>query len=634
MLSKFTNIRILPRWIIIIIDLGLSLFAASLAYLLRFNFELVGVFASTFYTGVAIFVGFSFLASMITGLYAGIIRYTGIEDGLRVASTMGLATLLVTILNTLIIWQTGRSLIPYSVIIIAFLVSVFLLLTYRLLVKSVFAYYRGVRGYTKNLIIFGAGESGQQTRQILSREPNVRIVGFLEDDVSKIGKVLNGVRIYNGKDDLKLLFEMLNVSELIISVQNLTVKRKKKIVDSAISAGVKVRNVPPVHKWIKGELSVQQIQEVNIEDLLGRDAIQIDNYYVQSELENKRILISGAAGSIGSEIVRQVIPFNPQQIILFDQSETGIFNLQAELKANLDVLNDIKYVIGDITNLDRLKACFESYRPEVVFHAAAYKHVPLMEGNPTEAIICNVLGTKNLAELSEEFGVNKFVYISTDKAVNPTNVMGASKRIGEMYIQALNNVKINGNSTKTRFITTRFGNVLGSNGSVIPLFKEQIAQGGPLTVTHPEITRYFMTIPEACQLVLEAAAMGKGGEIFIFDMGESVKIIDLAEKMIQLSGFKPHKDIDIVFSGLREGEKLYEELLTSTEDTMPTYHQKILIAKVSEHSFFQVNKSVEQIIKLAREESDFELVQKMKELIPEYKSNSSKYEVLDTVQVS
>ena len=634
MLSKFTNIRILPRWIIIIIDLGLSLFAASLAYLLRFNFELGSVFGSTFYTGVAIFVGFSFLASMITGLYAGIIRFTGLEDGLRVASTMGLATLLVTILNTLLIWQTGRSIIPYSVIIIAFLLSVFLLLTYRLLVKSMFAYYRSARGSVKKMIIFGAGQSGQQTRQLLSRESDVKILGFLEDDTSKIGKVLNGVRIYNGKEDLKLLFEMLNVTELIISVQNLTVERKKKIIDSAISAGVKVRNVPPVHKWINGELSVQQIKQVNIEDLLGRAAILIDNYYVKSELENKRILITGAAGSIGSEIVRQVIPFNPQEIILFDQSETGIYNLQAELAINSAASTNINYVIGDITNKDRLKGCFDLYKPEVVFHAAAYKHVPLMESNPTEAIICNVLGTKNLAELSEEFGVNKFVYISTDKAVNPTNVMGASKRIGEMYIQALNNVKVNGNATKTKFITTRFGNVLGSNGSVIPLFKEQIAQGGPITVTHPEITRYFMTIPEACQLVLEAGAMGKGGEIFIFDMGESVKIIDLAEKMIQLSGFKPHKDIDIVFTGLRQGEKLYEELLASAEDTIPTYHNKILIAKVSEHPFFQVNKSVEKIIKLAQADSDFELVQRMKILIPEYKSNSSKFEVLDTVKVS
>jgi FlaA1/EpsC-like NDP-sugar epimerase len=634
MLSRFTNIRILPRWIIIVIDLGLSLFAASLAYLLRFNFELSGVFASTFYTGVSIFVVFSFLFSMITGLYAGIIRYTGIEDGIRVASSTALTAILVAVLNTIVVWQTGRSIIPYSVIIIAFLMSVFLLLTYRLMVKSLFAYYRGARGYVKNMIIFGAGESGQQTRQILSREPNVRILGFLEDDITKIGKVLNGVRIYSGKDELRLLFEALNVSELIISVQNLTVERKKKIVDCAISAGVKVRNVPPVYKWINGELSVQQIQEVNIEDLLGRDAIHIDNYYVKSELENKRIFITGAAGSIGSEIVRQVMLFDPQEVVLFDQSETGIFNLQSELDSNFDEHTNIHYVIGDITNKDRLRGCFELYKPEVVFHAAAYKHVPLMESNPSEAIVCNVLGTKNLAELADEFKVNKFVYISTDKAVNPTNVMGASKRIGEMYIQALNNVRVNGSRTQTKFITTRFGNVLGSNGSVIPLFREQIAQGGPVTVTHPDITRFFMTIPEACQLVLEAGAMGKGGEIFIFDMGESMKIIDLAEKMIQLSGFKPHKDIEIVFTGLRQGEKLYEELLATTEDTIPTYHQKILIAKVSEHPFFQVSKSVDQIIKLAKDESDFELVQSMKGLIPEYKSNSSKYEILDVVQVS
>jgi FlaA1/EpsC-like NDP-sugar epimerase len=632
MLSKFTNIRILPRWIIILIDIGLTLFAAVLAYLLRFNFDLPSTFGSTFYTGIAVFVGFSFLASMITGLYAGIIRYTGLEDALRVASTNGLASLLVATLNTIVIWQNGKSIIPYSVIIIAFLMSVFLMLTYRLAVKSIFATFRGSRGYIKNLIVFGAGQSGQQTRQLLAREKNVRIVGFLEDDLTKVGKVLNGVRIYNGQDELRLLLETLGVNEMIISVQNLSVERKKEIVDAAIAARVKVRNVPPVHKWINGELSVQQIQEVNIEDLLGRDAIRIDNYYVKTELENKRILITGAAGSIGSEIVRQVIPFNPGEVILFDQSETGIFNLQAELNSRQEISTSINYFIGDVSSKDRLRTCFESYKPDVVFHAAAYKHVPLMEGNPTEAILCNVLGTKNLAELSEEFGVSKFVYISTDKAVNPTNVMGASKRIGEMFIQALNNVKVNGKNTKTKFITTRFGNVLGSNGSVIPLFKEQIAQGGPVTVTHPEITRYFMTIPEACQLVLEAAAMGKGGEIFIFDMGESVKIIDLAEKMIQLSGFKPYDDMDIVFTGLREGEKLYEELLAGAEDTIPTYHQKILIAKVSEHPFFQVSKSVDRIIELAKTDSDFELVQKMKELIPEYKSKSSKYEVLDEVK--
>ena len=632
MLSKFTNIRILPRWIIILIDIGLTLFAAVLAYLLRFNFDLPSTFSSTFYTGVAVFVGFSFLASMITGLYAGIIRYTGLEDALRVASTNGLASLLVATLNTILIWQNGKSIIPYSVIIIAFLMSVFLMLTYRLAVKSIFATFRGSRGYIKNLIVFGAGQSGQQTRQLLAREKNVRVVGFLEDDPTKVGKVLNGVRIYSGQDELRMLLEVLGVNEMIISVQNLSVERKKEIVDAAIAARVKVRNVPPVHKWINGELSVQQIQEVNIEDLLGRDAIRIDNYYVKTELENKRILITGAAGSIGSEIVRQVIPFNPGEVILFDQSETGIFNLQAELNSRQEIFTSINYFIGDVSSKDRLRTCFESYKPDVVFHAAAYKHVPLMEGNPTEAILCNVLGTKNLAELSEEFGVSKFVYISTDKAVNPTNVMGASKRIGEMYIQALNNVKINGKNTKTKFITTRFGNVLGSNGSVIPLFKEQIAQGGPVTVTHPDITRYFMTIPEACQLVLEAAAMGKGGEIFIFDMGESVKIIDLAEKMIQLSGFKPYDDMDIVFTGLREGEKLYEELLAGAEDTIPTYHQKILIAKVSEHPFFQVSKSVDRIIELANTDSDFELVQKMKELIPEYKSKSSKYEVLDEVK--
>ena len=628
MLSQFINIRILPRWIIVLIDLGLTLFAVAFAYLLRFNFDLVEVYNANIYQGIAVFVGFCFLASMITGAYSGIIRYTGLEDSFRVTYTVGLGSILVAILNAIVVAQTGRYLIPYSIIVIAFMTAVFLLLFYRLLVKSIFSYYRNVGRKQANLVIFGAGDSGQMAQQVLSQEGKVRVVGFLEDDRTKIGKVLNGTRIYNGHQDLSEVLEMLEVTEMVISVQDLELTRKQNLVNKAIAAGVKVRTVPPVRNWIHGELSAKQIKEVKIEDLLGREAITIENYYVQNELEGKRILITGAAGSIGSEIVRQVVTFKPDEVILFDQSETGMFNMQAEL-ARLDFNCSVQYVIGDVINKKRLERVFDEFRPHIIFHAAAYKHVPLMESNPSEAILCNVLGTKHLAELSEVHKVEKFVYISTDKAVNPTNVMGASKRIAEMFIQSFNEVRINSKNTYTKFITTRFGNVLGSNGSVIPLFTEQIKKGGPVTVTHPEITRFFMTIPEACQLVLEAAAMGKGGEIFIFDMGKSVKIIDLAEKMIQLSGFKPYDDMDIVFTGLREGEKLYEELLTDLENTIPTYNGKILIAQVAENPFFHVSTEVDLLIKLANTNKELELVQTMKNLVPEFLSNSSKFEVLD-----
>jgi len=628
MLRRLTNIKILPRWIIILIDLGLTLFAVSFAYLLRFNFNLNDVYESSFYTGVIIFVGFGFISSVITGLYAGIIRYTGFQDGLRVTLSVGLSSALVGILNTVMIWRDGHSIIPYSVIVIAFLMSTFLLLTYRLMVKSIFSYYRGTGTSPKNIMIFGAGQSGQKARHIISQEPNARVVGFLENDPNKIDKVLNGVRIFNAKQNLDELFKRLSVHELIISVQNLSVNRKQLIIDKAINANVKVRNVPPVHKWIKGELSARQIKEIRIEDLLGRDIINIENFYVKSELEEKRILITGAAGSIGSEITRQVCDFMPEQIILFDQSESAMFNLQAELR-DYPLFNRIHFILGDITNQQRINWVFSEFNPHLVFHAAAYKHVPLMECNPSEAVLTNVLGTKILAETSERNQVEKFIYISTDKAVNPTNVMGASKRIGEMFVQSFNNLQMNGNSTRTKFITTRFGNVLGSNGSVIPLFKDQIAKGGPVTVTHPDITRFFMTIPEACQLVLEAAAMGKGGEIFIFDMGQSVKIIYLAEKMIQLSGLKPREDIEIVYTGLREGEKLFEELLAQKENTVSTYHSKIMIAEVEERPFFQVNKELCDIIDLSQQDKEFELVQSMKKSVPEFISNSSKYEVLD-----
>jgi FlaA1/EpsC-like NDP-sugar epimerase len=381
-------------------------------------------------------------------------------------------------------------------------------------------------------------------------------------------------------------------------------------------------NVPPVSNWINGELSFKQIKKVQIEELLERDAIQLDIDIIINQLNNKTILVTGAAGSIGSEIVRQVIKFNPKKIILLDQAESPLYEMEMELH---DKYKQQQYeiVMGDIRNKDRMENVFKTFAPSIVFHAAAYKHVPMMENNPSESIFTNVLGSKNLADLSVQYKVEKFVMVSTDKAVNPTNVMGASKRIAEIYTQSLNK-----NST-TKFITTRFGNVLGSNGSVIPRFRQQIETGGPITITHPDITRFFMTIPEACQLVLEAGAMGKGGEIFIFDMGESVKIVDLAKKMIKLSGLILDKDISIIYTGLRPGEKLYEELLANEENTIPTHHKQILIAKVKEYDFETISSSINELINLFDQQNNKSIVKKMKELVPEFKSNNSIYEELD-----
>lgn len=633
MFSKLREIRILPRWIIILIDALLVLIVTSFSYLLRFNFDLIGVDRSHYELGIPIFVTLSLIISLITKSYSGIVRYTGFQDGLRVAYTLGIVSFLSALINFFYFTYYDYSVFPNSINLITFFISVVILLSYRLIVKFIFDYFKGNRRSSKRMIIFGAGESGQMVNQLFANDPAYKVVGYLEDDPNKIGKVVNGLKIFKGSS-LNSLIDLQSIDELIISVQNLEIARKNELVEIVLKAGKKVLHVPPINKWVKGELSTRQIKEINIEDLLGRDTINLNNYYISNEVEGKSILITGAAGSIGSEIVRQLVGYRPEKLLLFDQSETGMFHLRHELKNLVFGAIDIQYIIGDVTNDERLNYVFNKFKPQIVFHAAAYKHVPMMEINSTEAVLCNVLGTRMLAEASVKNKVDKFVYISTDKAVNPTNVMGASKRIGEMFIQSLNNIAENGAYSGTKFITTRFGNVLGSNGSVIPLFKSQIAMGGPVTVTHPDITRYFMTIPEACQLVLEAAAMGKGGEIFIFDMGDSVKIIDLAERMIELSGFDAHTEIEIKFTGLRDGEKLYEELLNDKENSTSTHHSKIMIAKVIDHPFLKINSAIDDIISLAVSQNELEMVKGMKSLVPEYISNESKFAELDKKSAS
>ncbi|HRI80131.1 MAG TPA: nucleoside-diphosphate sugar epimerase/dehydratase, partial [Cyclobacteriaceae bacterium] len=568
-----------------------------------------------------------------TGSYRGIIRYTGLQDGVRIFYMVVLNLVLVIAMNLLFSYNNQGNAVPYSVVLISLLSSFLFLFNYRLLVKYIFSFYKDRMLKRTRVLIFGAGQTGIITRHVIDSSLRMRTMGFLEDNPDKIGKVLDGVPIYSArKSDLGLLLNDQAFDELVIAAKDITLERRNELVDLCIHHRVRVRMTPPIDKWAKGELSFNQIKEINIEDLLGRESIRLNKENVERDLKGKRVCITGAAGSIGMELVRQVIQHHPECIIAIDQAESPLYELERELILMATKVKVITY-LADINNRERIAAIFKEHKPEIVYHAAAYKHVPMMESNPSEAVICNILGTKALADLSVENHVKKFVMISTDKAVNPTNVMGCSKRIAEIYVQSLNNYLEGQETSRTAFVTTRFGNVLGSNGSVIPLFKKQIEVGGPVTVTHPEITRYFMTIPEACQLVLEAGTMGRGGEIFIFDMGKSIKILDLAKKMIWLSGLEPDHDIEIHFTGLREGEKLFEELLSNLENTIPTHHEKILIAKVQEYSYSEINKYIELFEDLANDKNELKMVALMKELVPEYKSNYSRYEVLDTKQV-
>lgn len=611
--QRILQLRILPRWIIILIDLSLVSFATILGYLLRFNFELSELTDRRFELGIIVNIFAVLLAIGLTKSHAGIVRYTGLKDGLRLLYTLLLSLVFVSVLNLLFYYNAQRNLIPYSVILISFLASFLFLFQYRLLIKNIFSYYKGHRNAKVGVAIFGAGQLGMITKQVIESDnaSDLRVIAFFENDQNKVGKVINGTPILFA-DDLARQLADLEFEQLIIAVQNLPVQRKNEIVDACLENGVTVKSVPQASDWVQGELSLKQIKEVKIEDLLGREAITLDNHAVSHELSNKRVCITGAAGSIGSELVRQVLQFNPARIILIDQGESPLYELERELNH----LPNGVFHVADIRDKSRIEAIFRSEKPEVIFHAAAYKHVPLMENNVVEAIKTNIFGTQNLADLAVTHGIKRFVMVSTDKAVNPTSVMGCTKRIAEIYVQSLNR-----KGDDTVFVTTRFGNVLGSNGSVIPFFKKQISSGGPITVTHPEITRYFMTITEACQLVLEAGAMGKGGEIFIFDMGESVRIVDLAKKMVQLSGLELDKDIEIIFTGLRKGEKLYEELLADKENTLPTHHNKIMIAKVDEYKLGKVLEFLNYLKpKINEDVNQEDLILDMKALVPEFKA--------------
>ena len=626
------SLKILPRWVIILIDLVIIMASALVGYLLRFNFNWDDLLRFNFYYGVLLCMSCGLLASLATKSYAGIVRYTGVDDGKRLLYTSLLSLVLSALVNLIFYYNNEKNLIPYSVLLIAFLCSFVFLFYYRLLVKSFFAFYTVETGKKINVAIFGAGQAGIITKQVIDGDnrSRLKVIAFLEDDDSKTGKEINGTKIYDAKNGLDKLIGQLQIKELIIAIEGISFERKNEMVDNALKNNVKIRVIPPVRQWVRGELSLRQIKEVNIEDLLGREIINLGNDHLRAAFNGRSLLVTGAAGSIGSELSRQLLSCEPSCLVLIDQAESPLYEIERELrKLAASATVNIQVIVADVCNRQRIANIFEEYKPDAIFHAAAYKHVPMMEGNPVEAITCNVLGTKILADLAVEQGVSKFIMISTDKAVNPTNVMGCSKRIAEIYVQSLDKSKKEMGITSTAFVTTRFGNVLGSNGSVVPIFRKQIEAGGPVTVTHPEITRYFMTIPEACSLVLEAGIMGQVGEIFVFDMGSPVRIYDLAKKMVQLSGLEIGKDIEIVFTGLRDGEKLYEELLSKRENTLATHHTKILKAKVAESSFQDISNMIDLFDDLIADKNELKLVALMKEIVPEYKSNYSRFEVLD-----
>jgi len=616
--------RNVPRWLIFLIDTGIVLASLLIAYMLRFEFTLpdaeVGplIFALPVY--MVIRLG-SFLAGRT---YAGIIRYTGTEDSVRIAKVVFYGSALMASLNPLkfYFWD-GVFFLPFSIIILDAILSASLLIVFRLAVKMAYIEIRNPSSERKAVVIYGAGEAGIITKRTLDRDARTRyrVIAFVDDDQRKRGKRLEGAAIYH-TSELGPLLQQDTDPTLIISIQRPNPVNKRKVIATALETRTTVLNIPPVENWINGELNFKQIKQVHIEDLLGREVIHLDDGNVENQLRGKTILVSGAAGSIGSGLVKQIARYNPGLVVALDQAESPAYELEIELRKKFPGIS-LEVVIGDIRQHDRMHRVFDKFKPQIVFHAAAYKHVPLMELNPSEAVLTNVLGTRILVDLSVQYAVETFVFISTDKAVNPTSVMGSTKRVAEIYAQASNELGA------TRFITTRFGNVLGSNGSVIPLFKKQIESGGPVTVTDPEVTRFFMTIPEACQLVLEAGAMGSGGEIFIFDMGDSVKIIDLARQMITLSGFEPDRDIQIEITGLRPGEKLYEELLNDLENTLPTHHPQIKRAQVRSNDVGLVSEQINALVALFNRQDNDALVQKIKSIVPEFKSNNSEFSKFD-----
>lgn len=624
----------IPSWIILLKDLFLVLFSFAAAYTLRYNFQLNDEVLVRMYLQMIPLTIVTIAIFLSLGLHKSIVRHTSLNDAILIVKAMFFIT--IAMLISFIASNYGWLYIfrvPQSVILIFFTISTVVIVLTRMAIR-LFYYWVKADGDVIRVMIFGAGSAGIITKNVLHSDHSqlIKVIGYIDSNPLKTGKTIEGIPVFSEKVLDKAFLQKNGISEIIFAIQNIDKEVKREIVERLLlKTNVRVKEVPPVEAWLNGQLSFRQINTVKITDLLQRTEIKLENEHVMGALKGKRVMVTGAAGSIGSELVRQLCHFNPSMVIMVDQAETPMYHLENEIRALSEQIR-FEFVIANIGDHDIMANLFQDFRPQVIYHAAAYKHVPMMERNPGEAVRVNIFGTKNIADLAVEYHAERFVMISTDKAVNPTNVMGATKRAAEIYIQSLsaklnNESKYNGVHV-TQFITTRFGNVLGSNGSVIPLFEKQIAKGGPVTVTHPDITRYFMTIPEACQLVLEAGTLGRGGEILMFDMGKPVRIADLAYSMIRLSGLKPEKDIQIIFTGLRPGEKLYEELLYDKEHGLPTHHSKIFKAEVKPYDFAIVESQLDCLTE-AVTLGDMELIARLKGFIPEYKSNNSVYQMLD-----
>lgn len=620
----FFNRHSVPRWAVFALDTGIVFVAFIIAYLLRFNFSMPEDREHLYIYQALLSTSVYALYSILFRSYSGLIRHTTLTDITLVFIVTTCSAVTLVGLSAVGSWSgwSPMLVLPQSILLIHYVAVSLLLFAGRIAIKMIFLFATGTSKNKKRVLIYGAGELGFVVKRVVLSDPRYgfHVSGFIDDDKQKQGKKINGINVYSASILTPDYIGKHRIESLIIAIKDLTVDRKSSIIRNAVNLGLEVLDTPEVDKWLAGQLRVPQFRRVDLEDLLGREPIKLDINTIKKGLTDKTILITGAAGSIGSEIARQLTSFQCEKVILVDQAETPLFYLQNELREKfLDVR--FRIIPADVTNIERMRYIFEEYKPHIIFHAAAYKHVSLMEENPHEAVRVNVGGTKIVSELAIKFGAEKFVMISTDKSVNPSSVMGASKRLCEKVVQSRARQK----DHNTQFIITRFGNVMGSNGSVIPIFAKQIENGGPVTVTHPEVYRYFMTIPEACQLVLEAGFMGQGGEIFVFDMGQQVKIADLAKAMIKLSGFIPDKDIQIVYTGLRPGEKLYEELLTDGELTIPTHHEKIKKAHVEEIEGKMVMEQIDWLLNNLYSLCACEVVQAMKDLIPEYHTTNGKF---------
>jgi FlaA1/EpsC-like NDP-sugar epimerase len=623
---NFFNRYSVPRWLVFTADLTLVFLAFLVAYLLRFNFSIPGEWLDIFIWQGLIATSVYALFSLAFRSYCGLLRHATLTDITLVFVVTTCSAIVLVLFSLFGNWLQWADIlaIPQSIILIHYVTVSIILFAGRIFIKMIFRFATGTSMSKKNVLVYGAGELGFVVKRVILSDPRYgfHVSGFIDDDKSKQGKKINGILVYGTSALSAKFIEKNNIESLIFAIKALDVDKKSSIIRKAVNLGLEVLDTPEVDKWVAGQLRMPQFRRVDLEDLLGREPIKLNINLIKKGLAEKTIMITGAAGSIGSEIARQLTSFHCEKVILVDQAETPLFFLQGELR---EKFLDIRFSIipADVTNIARMEQIFDEYRPHIVFHAAAYKHVSLMEENPHEAIRVNVGGTRIVTDLAVKYGVEKFVMISTDKSVNPSSVMGASKRLCEKVVQS--RAQEGGHSTQ--FIITRFGNVIGSNGSVIPIFARQIENGGPVTVTHPEVYRYFMTIPEACQLVLEAGFMGQGGEIFVFDMGQQVKIADLAKAMIKLSGFIPDKDIQIVYTGLRPGEKLYEELLTDAEMTTSTHHEKIKKALVENIDGKEFLERIDWLLKELYSLCSCEVVQVMKDLIPEYHTTNGKFKL-------